>query len=194
MGPGSPPHGTRYIPLGTGTPSHGTRYTPWTRYTPSGPGTPPLDQVHPLRTRYTPWTRYTPQDQVHPPGTPQTRYPPNQVHPPGPGTPPMTRYTPWDQVHPPGPGTPPGTEHCGRYGQRAGGTHPTGMQLVYLCINYFFERRSKIFRNAFQCKYSLQRCTVFFCIVHIRCTPEIPRTPTSTKHSQFAHVLCYRSF
>ena len=34
---------------------------------------------------------------------------------------------------PPGPGTPrdqapPGAEHAGRYGQRAGGTHPTGMQ------------------------------------------------------------------
>ena len=52
-------------------------------------------------------------DQVHPPGT---RYTPL-----GPGTPP-------DQVHPPGPGTPPGAEHAGRHGQRAGGTHPTGMQ------------------------------------------------------------------
>ena len=37
------------------------------------------------------------------PGTPPgTRYTPwDQVHPPGPGT------CPWDQVHPPGPGTPP---------------------------------------------------------------------------------------
>ena len=45
---------------------------------------------------------------------------------------------PWDQVHtplgpgtyPPGPGTPPGSPgavHAGRYGQQAGGTHPTGM-------------------------------------------------------------------
>ena len=38
--------------------------------------------------------------------------------PPGPGTPPRTRYPPWDQVHPPpwdqvhpGPGTPPGTRY-----------------------------------------------------------------------------------
>ena len=61
---------------------------------------------------------------------------PGQVHPPGPGTPPEqtlpreqtplsrtpgTRYTPPEQ-------TPPGAEHAGRYGQRAGGTHPTGMQ------------------------------------------------------------------
>ena len=26
---------------------------------------------------------------------------------------------------------PPGTEHAGRYGQRAGGTHPTGMQSYF---------------------------------------------------------------
>ena len=36
---------------------------------------------------------------------------------------------------PPEPGTPPGTpppaEHAGRYGQRAGGTHPTGMQYCF---------------------------------------------------------------
>ena len=40
--------------------------------------------------------------------------------------PPRTRHTPqdqihpWDQVHPP-------AVHAGRYGQQAGGTHPTGM-------------------------------------------------------------------
>ena len=44
-------------------------------------------------------------------------------------------YTPWAGTPnpPPGPGTPPwaGTPpravHAGRYGQQAGGTHPTGM-------------------------------------------------------------------
>ena len=47
--------------------------------------------------------------------------------------PPSTRHHPQDQA-PPRPGTPPreqpppGAEHAGRYGQRAGGTHPTGMQ------------------------------------------------------------------
>ena len=48
-----------------------------------------------------------------PPGsdTPQSRHPP-----------PGIRYTS------PGPGTPPATEHAGRYVQRAGGPHPTGMQ------------------------------------------------------------------
>ena len=87
-----------------------------------GPGTPP-------RTRYpprpgTPLTRYTPQDQVaphirYPPTryTPQTRYtPPGPVTPPGSGTPPRPG-TPPNQVHQPPP----------KYGQRAAGTHPTGM-------------------------------------------------------------------
>ena len=40
---------------------------------------------------------------------------PDQSPPPKPGTPPRTRH-------------PPGAEHAGRYGQCAGGTHPTGMQ------------------------------------------------------------------
>ena len=49
--------------------------------------------------------------------------------PSGAGTPPRTRY-------PPGAGTPPGAEHTGRYGQRAGGTHPTGMQSCVHNIKY----------------------------------------------------------
>ena len=74
--------------------------------TPPGPGryTPPgTRQVHPPAPGSTPpGTR-----QVHPPPGP------GRFTPPGPG-----RYTPPDQA-----GTPPP-----RYGQRAGGTHPTGMQ------------------------------------------------------------------
>ena len=56
---------------------------------------------------------------VHPPG-PGTHLGPGILL--GPGTPPL-----------PGPGTPrrnstpPGAMHAGRYGQQAGGTHPTGM-------------------------------------------------------------------
>ena len=94
--------------------------TPWTRYTPPRPGTPTRTKYTPLpRPGTLPRTRYThPQDQVHPPG-PGT--------PPAPGTPPGTRY---------GPGTPPGAEHAGRYGQRAGGPHPTGMQ------SCFYEKRN----------------------------------------------------
>ena len=99
--------------------------TPQTRYTPLGPGTPPLGQVHPP-------TRYTPR-----PGTL-----PDQVHPPGPGTPPQTRY-------PPRPGTPPpGAEHARRYGQRAGGTHPTGMHscsLLSLILVQFCEKYAVLF-------------------------------------------------
>ena len=108
---------------------------PGTRYTPLGPGTPPRDQVHPLgpgtppRTRYIPRTRYTPWDQVCPPG---------------PGTPPRTRYTlqtsytpqdqvcpPWTRYIPPRTRYTPSAEHAGRYGQRVGGTHPTGMQSCF---------------------------------------------------------------
>ena len=81
--------------------------------TPPWPGTHPRDQVYPP-------SRYTPRDQVHPPG-PGT--PPGQVHPPG------TRYTSLA-------GTPLGAVHAGRYGQEAGGTHPTGMHscFFFACI------------------------------------------------------------
>ena len=93
-------------------------------------GSTPRDQVHPppwAQVHPPPGTRYPAKDQVHP----QSRYTP-----PEPGTPPGTRYTPQDQIHPSGPGTPPhrtrytpppGAVHAGRYGQQAGGTHPTGM-------------------------------------------------------------------
>ena len=81
-----------------------------------------------------------PPGQVHPPaGTT-----PRQVHPPGPGTPPRPGtppgqvppgpgYTPPDQVHPPG------AVHAGRYGQQAGGTHPTGMHSCYFFARAYYE-------------------------------------------------------
>ena len=64
-------------------------------------------------------------------GTPPQEQTPPSRHSPGPGTP--LKQTPMGSRHPPGPGTPweqtpPGAEHARRYGQRAGGTHPTGMQ------------------------------------------------------------------
>ena len=78
-----------------------------TRYTPR-PGT------------YTPWTRPTP---PYGPGAGPGTPPPPEQTPPGPGTPPPLEQTS------PRPGTPPPeAEHAGRYGQRAGGPHPTGMQ------------------------------------------------------------------
>ena len=62
--------------------------------------------------------------------SPGSRHPPQIRHP-------QSRYPqsrcPPEQT-PPGADTPPPpeqTEHAGRYGQRAGGTHPTGMQSCY---------------------------------------------------------------
>ena len=143
------PPGTRYTPgPGTGTPQDQVPprdqvHPPGTRYTPPGPGTPP-DQVPP-------WTRYTPPGPGTPPWTRYTPLPPDQVHPPGPGTPPRTRYPP-DQVHPPGtrytppgPGTPP--PGPGRYGLRAGGTHPIGM---HSCDEYYFIRVLVLFCTGIQ--------------------------------------------
>ena len=104
---------------GVGTPPQ-TWYTPRDQvHTPPGPDTPP-------GTRYTPHTRHTRQDQVHPP----TRCP----------TSPWTRYPPWDQLQPP----PPGhvlPQHAGRYGLRAGGTHPTGMQYCNSIIPHKIYKR-----------------------------------------------------
>ena len=133
---------TRYTPLPQpGTPPSPpdqvpprTRYPPWDQVPPLGPGTPPRTRYTPPGPGTPPGTRYTPPG----PGTPPwDQVPPrDQVHPPGPGTPPR------DQVHPPGPGTPPqdqvpppGTRYTppgpGRYGLRAGGTHPTGMHSCF---------------------------------------------------------------
>ena len=114
------------------------RYTPPLAGTSPWAGTPPLDRyTHQAGTppgRYTPLGRYTPPWAGTPPwpGTP-----PGQVHPPDRYTP-LDRYIPPGQVHPPSrqvAGTPPwvGTPPWAgtpspRCGQRAGGTHPTGMQ------------------------------------------------------------------
>ena len=63
-----------------------------------------------------PWTRQTPLDQGEPLQTRQT--------PPGPGRPPRTRQTPPDQADPPG-------KQTSAYGQRAAGTHPTGIHSCF---------------------------------------------------------------
>ena len=79
---------------------------------------------------------------------PRTRHPPGIRHTPlGPGTP-WDKSPPWDQAPsgadssrtrhpPPREQTPPYTEHAGRYGQRGGGTFPTGMQSC-LCNWFYF--------------------------------------------------------
>ena len=104
-------------PPGAGTHLSGQVHRPpWGRYT-----TPPG--------RYTPHGQVNPLGQVHTPG--QVHPPPRQVH-TSPGW-----YTPPGQVHPQA-GTAPagipwgryppsGAVHAGRYGQQAGGRHPTGM-------------------------------------------------------------------
>ena len=98
------------------------------------PGQVPSGQIHPPRPGALPRTRYTPPRQVHPPGT---RYTPRQVHPPKDQVHPRTRYTPRAGTpqtrYTSGPGTPPlGALHVGRYGQQAGGTHPTGMHSCFV--------------------------------------------------------------
>ena len=90
---------------------------------------------HPPGTRHHPPGSGTPQDQA----PPRNKYPLEPgTCPPEPGTcPPQTRQAPPSPGPgiPSGPGPPPtGTEHTGRYGQRAGGMHPTGMQSCLLLI------------------------------------------------------------
>ena len=75
---------------------------------------------------------------------PRTRYTPqNRYTLPGPGTPPRPGTPFQDQVHPPKHviATPSGAVHAGRYGQQAGGMHPTGMHSchkywMFLCIKF----------------------------------------------------------
>ena len=90
----------------------------------------------------------------HPPGTrqappgDQAGTPQDQAGTPRPGKHPQTRHPlgtrqapPGLGRHPPGPAPPPdqpppGAEHTGRYGQRAGGMHPTGMQSCsHICLD-----------------------------------------------------------
>ena len=52
--------------------------------------------------------------------------------PSAPGSRHLPEQTPWEQTTPWSRHPPPGAEQAGIYGQRAGGTHPTGMQS---CLN-----------------------------------------------------------
>ena len=77
---------------------------------------------------------------IHPPGpgTPPTRHPPDQApHPPDQAPPrdqarpsPRTRHPP-DQADPPGVAAPPLGKQTAACGQRAAGTHPTG---IHSCL------------------------------------------------------------
>ena len=120
--------------------------TPWSRHppeqTPPGADTPPVADTpwrrHPPEQTCPPRADMPPRADTSPEQPPQSRHPPEQTcppgsrHPPGADTPPSPRSR-----HPPPPraDTPPHGEHAGRYGQRAGSTHPTGMQY---CIKKLF--------------------------------------------------------
>ena len=79
-----------------------------------------------------------------PPGRPPGQTPLGR--PPPSGTPPSGTPLLWHPTPPPTPAQSPGTrhppaprtEHAGRYGQRAGGTHPTGMQSCFLIMNSYY--------------------------------------------------------
>ena len=99
-------------------------------YHPPGPGNPPEQAPPPTRTRH-------PREQTPPRAdTPQSR------HLQGPD--------------PPEAGTP-GAVHAGRYGQRAGGMHHTGMQSCCLCkqnknVSFFGISFNKNLDHAISCK------------------------------------------
>ena len=125
----------------------------------------PRDQVHPPE--QTPPGSRPLRDQVHPlgadtppgPGTPLEQAPPlqDQVHPPD-QVPPRHQVHPQSR-HPPWPGTPPAAEHAGRYGQCAGGPHPTGMQSCFesqrTLPNYLVCQNIKILHKICIFKYTL---------------------------------------
>ena len=79
-----------------------------------------------------PLARHPPQADTHPPlgrhPLPLGKHPPMGRHPPGLSTPPLGLSTPPGLSTPRGLSTPP----FPGYGQRAGGTHPTGMQTFSL--------------------------------------------------------------
>ena len=95
--------------------------------------------------------------------------PPRADTPPPEQTPPVSRHprnrhppgadTPGADTPPPGADTPP-AEHAGRYGQRAGGTHPTGIQSC-LFIVQFLQVHESVFHHSlfaiylFCCKHTL---------------------------------------
>ena len=90
---------------------------------------------HPPRSRHppgadTPPKANTPPEQTCPlkqtlPRSRHAQCPPLGADPPEQTHPSQSRHTPPQEQ------TPPAAEHAGRYGQRAGGTHPTGMQSCF---------------------------------------------------------------
>ena len=139
--------------------------------------TPPQSRHPPRATP--PWSR-------HPP--PQSRNP----HPPRADTPPGSRQPPPEQTHP--------GEHAVRYGQRAGGTHPTGMQscfLIQLCCKIPSDFTDKL-NKQFEFIKLLAGCTlyistIFFIMLQVYISPYT--TPNNEKDlpGRFSRALLISS-
>ena len=100
--------------------------------------TPPRSRHPPEQTP--PWEQTPPRADTHPPEqtpTPQSRHPPPRAdtHPPGADTP---------QRRPPGADPP---EQTTAYGQRAAGTHPTGMHSCFFSVVEDEEKLSRTERH-----------------------------------------------
>ena len=85
----------------------------------------------------------SPQEQTSPRNTQPLLSTPQDQAPPRSRSPSPREHTPWDQATPREPGTPlppeqapPCAVHAGRYGQQAGGMHPTWMQSCFLCKRF----------------------------------------------------------
>ena len=89
--------------------------------------------THPSRTRHPPGTSHPPGSRNPPGADPPGSRPPSRSRQPPQTKHPWSRHPP--QQAPPEAGTPPfPTVHAGRYGQQAGGMHPTGMQSCFTCF------------------------------------------------------------
>ena len=101
------------------------------------------------------------QEQATPPGAEPLEQASPRRRPPRAGTPPGSR-PPWSR--PPRAGTPPGAdpptaEHAGRYGQRTGGTHPTGMQSCFVLNSL-----ESLSQNPASCEF----CLCYGCMLKLR--------------------------
>ena len=104
---------------------------------PHTPGADPPGADTPPGSRHLPWSSHPPGVDPH---SPQSRHPPGSRHPLGLSTPPRTKYTPVGLSTAPGTKYTPGKQ-TPAYGQRAAGTHPTGMHSCFISVlklgNYF---------------------------------------------------------
>ena len=120
---------------------------------------PPPEQTPP-RSRHTPQSRHAPWSK---------HAPPEQTHPPEPGTPPGTKYTP-------------PSEHAVRYGQRAGGTHPTGMQSCSILLLSLICSNGQYFFHLFNTKASRKNSFLYTCFLKYFCYSLTQKNPlTSSK-------------